>query len=240
MIIMVVDVETSTGAIIDPLVDELCELGFVIANYHSKTILTQFSQLYKVNNWSKEAAAIHKIPEDVCQHQGNDPSSIAKLDKLFNFKIDYIIAHNAAYDKTVLSRYWPWISKQNWICSQQDFTHDSINVTSKRLNHIASDYGIIMPGAHRALRDCLVVLEMAYRNDIIKAWARKNEKKYSIEAYGGYQEGIPQKFKENGWKWNPNKKCWYLTAGVSELKSVSEFVKAIGFTPKATEIQPEY
>jgi len=242
MKIMTIDAETSTaGQYVDPNTDEICELGLIIADYHSKTILTQYSQLFKVKHWSKEAEAIHRIPEDICQTKGIESSNIKNLTKLIDLdSIDYVIAHNAGYDKTVLTRYWPDIISKNWICSQHDFLHQKVNMTSKRLNHLAADYEILVPGAHRALRDCHIVLEMAYHNDITDAWDRKNEKKYVVEAYGRYQEGIPQQFKENGWKWNPDKKCWHSTFGLKKLKAAVEFVKSIGFTPKAVEYKPEY
>lgn len=242
MRIMTIDVETSTiGQYVDQNTDEICELGFVIADYESKTILTQHSQLFKVNNWSKPAEAIHKIPENVCQQCGQDPSAIPNLSNFIDLNsVSYIIAHNAAYDKTVLSRYWPDIITKNWLCSQHDFLHKKVNVTSKRLNHLAADYEILVPGAHRALRDCLVVLEMAYQNDIKDAWERKNEKRYAIEAHGSYKEGAPQKFKENGWKWNSSAKCWHTVVGRGDLKATVAFVTSIGFTPKASEFKPGY
>lgn len=242
MRIMTIDVETSIfGQHIDQNTDEICELGFVIADYKQKTILTQYSQLFKVNNWSKPAEAVHKIPEHICQKYGQDVSLIPQLSKFIDLNsIEYIIAHNAAYDKTVLSRYWPDIMNKNWLCSQHDFPHKNINISSKRLNHLAADYEIMVPGAHRALRDCLIVLEMAYKNDITEAWERKNEKRYTVQAYGSYKDGIPQKFKENGWKWNPDEKCWHTIAGRKNLKETVEFVASLGFTPKASEFKSEY
>lgn len=243
MIIATVDVETSTGGDLpDPSNDEICEFGMVVAEYESRTIITQVSKLYSVKNWNERSAAIHKIPKELCDMYGHAVDELPKLSEIINLNaIDYVIAHNAPYDHGAIKNCWPDLTNKNWLCSKEDFAHDSVNVTSKKLGHIAADYGISTGGAHRALADCLMVMEMAFRNDIKKAWEKKNERKFDIIAKGSYQRDIPEKFKERKWRWNGDNKIWHKeNVSASDFKEEVSFVKSIGFEIEWEEKFPAY
>jgi len=242
MLFATIDVETSTkDDSPDPSHDEVCELGLVVADWDTKTIVTQFSQLYQVASWNDESAKYHKIPKEVVSKQGMDSGSIIHISNIINLnKIEYIIAHNAAYDKNVLSRYWPAILEKKWLCSLRDFEYPH-TFTSKKLNHIAADYDLFMPGAHRALRDCLVVTGLAFKYDLDAAWIRKNERKFDLIAMGQYKDGIPDQFKAHGWRWNGNDKYWYIErVSKKDFKKNVEFVKSIDFKLSYKEVKQEY
>lgn len=241
MLFATIDVETSTkDNIPNPKTDEICELGLVVADWKSKTIISQFSQLYKVNTWNDESAKVHKIPKNMVAN-GSESDSIPNINDIIDLsKVEYIIAHNAAYDKNILARYWPLLLEKKWLCSLRDFEYPS-TFTSKKLNHIAADYDLHTPGAHRALRDCLVVTELAFKYDLDEAWAKKNERKFNLISMGQYKEGIPERFKEHGWRWNSNDKYWHIERlNKQELKKNVEFVKSIGFKLSYEEVEQEY
>lgn len=242
MLFAAIDVETSTkDNIPNPQNDEICELGIVIADWESRTIISQFSQLYSVKNWNDESAKFHKIPHNVVKKDGIRPESIICINDIIEFdRVEYVIAHNAAYDKNILIRYWPSISEKKWLCSLRDFNYPS-TFTSKKLNHIAADYELYTPGAHRALRDCLVVTELAFKHDLNEAWTRKNERKFNLISMGLYKEGVPDQFKANGWKWDSNDKYWHIErVSKQDLKKHVEFVKSIGFKISYEEVEQEY
>jgi len=98
-----------------------------------------------------------------------------------------------------------------------------------------------MPGAHRALRDCLVVTGLAFKYDLDAAWIRKNERKFDLIAMGQYKDGIPDQFKAHGWRWNGNDKYWYIErVSKKDFKKNVEFVKSIDFKLSYKEVKQEY
>ena len=108
-------------------------------------------------------------------------STIAELPKFVDFKsIDYAVAHNAPYDYTVLSRYIKEIKDLKWVCSQRDFNHDKHlkrRATSKRLGHLAVDYGIPLINYHRAVDDCMTLLQLCFKHDVVEAYEVTEVKK---------------------------------------------------------------
>lgn len=243
MIIACVDVETSTAKNLpDPEVDEICEFGMVIADVDTRTVLTQISLLYKPSHWSEESEAIHKIPESLCNLYNDAKDDLPRLENIVNLDvIDYVIAHNAPYDYGVLKRYWKGIAAKPWLCSKEDFAHDKVRVTSKRLTHLAADYEVPIIGAHRALADCHAVMKIAFENDLEAAWKKKSERKFMLFATGEYQKDIPPQFKDRNWRWDPGSKSWYKdNVPASEMKSEVKFVKSINFKLNYEEIDMEY
>lgn len=244
MIFAVTDVETSVaGEELDSHKDECCEFAIIVADWDTRDIICQYSQIYSVKNWNESSAEIHKIPKELSDRYGLAEEELPKLGSIINLdEIEYVVAHNASYDKNVIKRYWPAFAEKQWICSWADFTHDKLNnVTSKRLSHLAADYEIIIPKWHRAHSDCAALLEIVFENNLDDAWKRKNLRRFEIVAKGEYQAGVPEKFKKRRWRWDPSNKTWTKHNTPSdELKSQVEFVKSIGFSVSVEETYRDY
>lgn len=241
MIFAVVDVETSAiGGHPNPDKDECCEFAIIVADHESKTIIAQYSNIYKVKQWDETSADIHKIPESLSQSRPT-AHAMSKLSELIDIdEIEYVIAHNAIYDKSVIKRYWPEFAEKNWLCSMNDFLHEGVRITSKRLSHIASDYEILIPKWHRAHSDCSALLEISFQNDIQKAWENKNKRQFQIVAKGKYHRSIPPKFKERKWRWDPENKQWYKNVSAEEVVDEVKFAESIKFNVTAEEIFKDY
>lgn len=226
----VVDVETSPlKEEVDATTDECCEFAIVIADYDTKSIITQYSQLFNVGHWNDNAAKIHKIPQGLCQKEEH-ASILPKLESVIDLSsIDYVVAHNAIYDKTVLKRYWPKLAELKWLCSMYDISYN-MKITSRKLSHIAVDHGIIMRDYHRAMNDCLALTGIIFQNDLNKAWETKNMPKFTIKATGKWRDDVPEQFKSNNWKWVKEEKSWFKKhLPYEDIKEQYKFVKTIGF-----------
>ena len=240
----VVDVETSVdGKDLNPEKDECCEFAIIVADYDTQAVICQFSQIYKVEKWNKESAEIHKIPENLAQAHNTAYEDMPKLSSVINLEeIDYIIAHNASYDKGVIKRYWPDLADKNWICSHLDFTHPKLRkITSRRLSHLAADYEVTIPGWHRAHNDCYALLQICFQNDLNQAWVDKSTRKFNVKSNGEYRSGAPEAFKKDGWRWDNNKKSWVKYRVPSDkLKETVEFGKNLGYAMSAEEVFKDY
>ena len=173
MIIVGCDVE-STGL----RGSEVVEGGVVVMDSTNKFLLSLHSDILKVGEWSNEAEKVHGISK-AYSDIGRDKVDMWDLVK--HYKPQAVVAHNAEFDKSMFSRYWPEFLNLPWICSQRDLPHKSVvnNVTSLRLNHIASDYGITNSYPHRAVFDALTSCLMACEHKLDEL-VNPNIKKYNL------------------------------------------------------------
>jgi DNA polymerase-3 subunit epsilon len=73
---------------------------------------------------------------------------------------DAVVAHNAEFDKQWMTGIGlDKLDKMKWICSCVDFTWPNMKMGAKKLTDIAIFRGIPVIGAHRALADCLLLVD---------------------------------------------------------------------------------
>ncbi len=202
--LLILDTET-TG--LNPKQDQCIEVGAVLFNVKFKTPLSQLSFLLPVSE--NQAESINKIPAE-----------ITKIDQPYLYALDYfkclidradaLFAHNAEFD-----RQWfgtdllPGISKP-WICSMEDMKWPyHLNLKSRpSVSSLALAYGIPVWTAHRALTDCIYLVEVLKRcEDLEQMLSKALEPRRLMRAQVSYEDR--HLAKNAGFRWNdPVRGAW--------------------------------
>jgi DNA polymerase III alpha subunit (gram-positive type) len=210
MIIAGLDVET-TGVNED---DEVVEVGAVVMDTNG-TIIYTYSEIFKTNRWSVEAEKIHGISRDI-SNIGRAHSDIDLFNNVMRFSPFVVVAHNANYDRSMIIKYWNDFDSVQWLCTKDDLPHnDLIKVSSLRLGHLASDYGIINNYQHRALFDAITACQIAIKHDLqsIVDDLSSSVERVSVTYFGKPDfssdefNKVKDFLKKNGFSWDKEK--WY-------------------------------
>lgn len=207
---------------LDPDQSEIVEFGGVLYCTEKKMVLASFGKIYQVNNWGGESAACHGIPQEISELMPNINSSdlTDPADALELNRADYIVAHNASCDHPLVTRKWPRFLEKPWLCTQWDIRHEDVlrKVTSRRLGHLAVDYGLIITDWHRALIDAEVCAKIAGYHDLDLAYQRKIEPKFKLMARGGRFKDQKEMFHNSPsvidgvggkYRWDGDSKYWW-------------------------------
>ena len=202
--ILILDTET-TG--LDNEKDDCLEVGSILFNVKSRSVLAQQSFLLPVEN--NQAEKINNIPAEITRL----PQPLFEAIKYFESLVqvsDVIVAHNAEFDmKWFGFKKLPQIEKP-WICSMDDITWPSDRQLKTRpsVKDLALAYGIPVWNAHRALTDCIYLAEVFKRcSELEKLLIRALEPKVLIRAEISYDER--HLAKNAGFRWNDSiKGAW--------------------------------
>ena len=150
--ILILDTET-TG--LDNENDDCLEVGSILFNVKSRSVLAQQSFLLPVEN--NNAEKINNIPAEITRL----PQPLSEAIKYFESLVrvsNAIVAHNAEFDKKWFGiKKLPQIEKP-WICSMDDITWpaDRQLKTRPSVRDLALAYGVPVWNAHRALTLSLI------------------------------------------------------------------------------------
>ncbi len=195
--ILILDTET-TG--LDNEIDDCLEVGSILFNVKSRSVLAQQSFLLPVE--INDAEKINNIPAEITRL----PQPLSEAIKYFESLVrvsDVIVAHNAEFDmKWFGLNKLPQIEKQ-WICSMDDITWpaDRQLKTRPSVRDLALAYGVPVWNAHRALTDCIYLSEVFKRcSELEKLLIRALEPKVLLRAEISYDER--NLAKNAGFRWN--------------------------------------
>lgn len=161
------------------------------------------------------AQAAHGIPPEDLIGKKFDLPEIERFLK----GVDFIIAHNAGYDRPVLSREIPIFNDMKWLCSMKEVPWSDLGISSRSLDYLIYKAGYFHKG-HRALADCealLAVLSHEFLGGeppLFILDQGKNEKHWSFMCIGAPFDA-KEIMKKRGYRWNPGDtpgdapiKCW--------------------------------
>ena len=202
--ILILDTET-TG--LDNEIDDCLEVGSILFNVPSRSVLAQQSFLLPVEK--NNAEKINNIPAEITRLPQPLFEAIIYFESLVKVS-DVIVAHNAAFDmKWFGLKELPHIEKQ-WICSMDDITWPSDRQLKTRpsVKDLALAYGVPVWNAHRALTDCIYLAEVFKRCDGLEnLLIRALEPKVLFRAQISYEER--HLAKNAGFRWNESiKGAW--------------------------------
>ncbi|QNG60720.1 hypothetical protein H4O14_04200 [Bacillus sp. PAMC26568] len=153
---MILDVET-TG--LSPIQDEIIEIGYVLFRYQTDTDV--FLEITEEHSYLREplslssrknyefAYRIHSIPfEDVKGKSFND-----EIIKSAIQKADFIIAHNASFDRSFTAKMYPELYSKKWYCSARNIPWKTYGYRSAKLISLLHSHGLAAIQTHRALDD---------------------------------------------------------------------------------------
>ncbi len=141
-----IDVET-TG--LNAYSEEIIELALVLFSYDQKRItgiVDSYCGLREPNcPISRGAYRVHGLTrEDLIGHQLDFPRIIEMINKA-----DFLVAHNASFDKGFITKLFPSAKAKQWYCSMSDIWWES----SRALQELLEEHDIIPEQQHRALAD---------------------------------------------------------------------------------------
>lgn len=148
----IVDVET-TG--FSHEYDEVVELALVLFSFDqaSGTVVEIVDQYAGLRDPGRaippEATGVHGLrQEDVRGHRLDED----KVRDLLS-RAQYLIAHNAKFDRGFLVRLFPEVRRKEWRCSMDGINWRQKRYPSKGLQQLLARHGIAVDTAHRALAD---------------------------------------------------------------------------------------
>ncbi len=223
--ILILDTET-TG--LDNENDDCLEVGSILFNVKSRSVLAQQSFLLPVEN--NNAEKINNIPAEITRLPQPISEAINYFESLVRVS-DVIVAHNAEFDmKWFGLNKLPQIEKP-WICSMDDITWpaDRQLKTRPSVRDLALAYGVPVWNAHRALTDCIYLAEVFKRCiELEKLLFRALEPKVLLRADITYEER--HLAKKAGFRWNDAiKGAWSRKMSLREIEKLEFPVHEVDF-----------
>lgn len=221
--VTILDLET-TG--LDLTQNQVIEVGAILYSVKHQTVLQQASTLFPVKENPQEHTNKIKAEATKSFNPFEIEYNYKWLDDMV-FQSDYLIAHNADFDKQWLITkghnysYRPY--EKNWLCTLNDFIWPHNSKPSNLIN-TALNHGIGVTKAHRALSDCQLIAELFDRTEDLqglfeRAIARSNEPRYVVFAQVSFEQ--KDLAKNAGFYWNPDGKLWTKELRESDLNAQS-------------------
>lgn len=104
----------------------------------------------------KAATAVHGICDADVRGKRLDDGRIRSLID----RAEFLIAHNARFDRAFVERLFPSARKKKWHCSMNGVPWKKLGFTSKGLHNLLADHHIHIERAHRGLDDVLGALAL--------------------------------------------------------------------------------
>jgi DNA polymerase-3 subunit epsilon len=202
MKLLIVDTETTS---LDERHGTTIEIGCILYSVPHRTSLVQFSTLLRADE--NPAQAVNKIPVEATREVNNELAMLG-IEYVRNLmrQADYLIAHNAEFDRKFLAQRIDESLISKWICSCSDIDWPGFS-GKPRLIDIALAYGLPIVNPHRALTDCRLLAEIFSREPALEQLiADALEPKDTYIANVSFNE--KEKAKAHGFSWEPVTKKW--------------------------------
>lgn len=154
-----IDVET-TG--LDASRHELIELAMVLFAFRRDTgeivgILDEYvGQREPSRSIPRAATAVHGLRKRGLKGKALDLSRIESMLE----QAEFIVAHNADFDRAFLRQILPTVDQKRWLCSLRDIDWYAKGYDSRKLHYLLERHGIHCDQAHRALADARACVQL--------------------------------------------------------------------------------
>jgi len=153
---LILDTET-TGL---TTIDEFIEITAVLVEFDkqgSLTVIDKYTGLREPNvDINPEAQNVHNITHDMLKDQQID---YQRLYSLFD-EADFLVAHNASFDKRFIEKEFKKLNSKVWLCSMNGIRWRKRGFNSKGLQNLLNDHDIDTEQAHRAESDVMSLIEL--------------------------------------------------------------------------------
>lgn len=135
---------------------------------------------------------------------------------------DFVIAHNAMFDRGFVERRLPIATGRPWVCSMADVDWRTLGFEGRSLPHLLLQAGWFYE-AHRADVDVLALVRLlGHRVDagsgtvLAKALAHASLPTWIVEAVGA-PFASKDLLKARGYRWNANRRYWWREVADDEI-----------------------
>lgn len=218
-LVLVVDTET-TG--LDPKLDYVIELGFVLYDTDEKRIIEYSNDLVL---WPGRPEVLPKIREltgisnSLLEKYGQNPIEVFEKLTRRAYLAKYVVGHNILkFDREMIShsifrlsndelnrRFYSW----KYIDTMCDLPYPK-NIEVRKLKYLAFEHGHIMSNAHQALDDAIATAMILSKYDFSIVEEAVNSPMVELVADVSYAER--EKAKLNGFQWDKARGKWILTS----------------------------
>ena len=221
--ILILDTET-TG--LDEDKDEVIEIGCILFDVSSRSVLSQASFLFPVN--SNEAEYVNGIPAEVTNISQPWEDGLIFFLKLVETS-DFIVSHNVEFDRKWFGKgRLPKLDKK-WICTLEDINWSFIKSLKSRpsVTDLALSFSIPVWNLHRALSDCFYISEVFKKcKNLEELLIKATEPRYLYKALVSYEDRSLAK--NAGFRWNsPVQGAWSRKLTADEANRLEFSVQII-------------
>lgn len=195
--------------------DEVTEAALAIFAWPEKRLV--FSTSFILNcskNLDPKIQKLTALSDEIIKISGLSKDYLKNIEEMLR-PADFIVAHNAKNMEI------PWLKKlglefdeSKWIDSSVDIPFPE-EITTRKQIYLASEHGIYVSTAHEALRDVLTLSEIFFKYDLQEILKYRAEPTLEVIAKVSFAE--KDLARENGFRWNGEKKQWSKNIKVSEL-----------------------
>jgi DNA polymerase-3 subunit epsilon len=226
---LILDTET-TG--LEPSSAQCIEVGAVLFHVPQRAVLSQLSFLLPAQ--ANPAEAVNGIAAAVTQLPQPWQAGLHHFEALLA-AADAVLAHNAAFDAQWFGRApLPPIHKP-WICSMDDIRWPAERHLrpAPSVRDLALAYGVPVWAAHRALTDCIYLVQVFERcTNLEELLMAALEPKLLFRANLSYAER--HRAKEAGFRWNdPVRGAWTRRLSEREAQGLPFPVQPVDAAPLA-------
>jgi len=226
MIICGIDLET-TG--LDSKTDLVTEVGAVLWDTDLNRPVKFFNKLIKIDRpLTQEIIDLTGIDDDLLSKYGEDPKTVWAELLEFQKPADYLLAHNAPFDRGFIEQHGFKIDKP-WIDSCVDVSYPK-EIQTRKLTYLAAEFGFVNPFSHRALTDVLTMLQLCSNFDWNETIENAKTPNAVMRAMVTFQDN--KLAKNAGYRWDGEKKFWVKTVKENKINEETIKCKDLGFLSK--------
>ena len=229
---IVLDVETLG---LDPMKDEVIELGMVKFAYSNKDEITRVLGEFK----AFQQPSI-PIPPEITDLTGITDEMVAgqlidgALVEAFVSHANIVIAHNASFDRRFAERLWPTFEYKPWACSATQIDWKKHGIGGAKLAYILAGFGYFHE-AHRAADDCHALA--AVLNRILPGTSESVLSQLLLEARKNTHRiwadnspyDLKDTLKKRGYRWSDGAdgaaRAWYTDVAAEALEQELAFLR---------------
>jgi len=240
----IIDTET-TGT--DVQVDAVIELAVVVFEYDAATgtVLRIVDVYDDLEDPGREippsSTAIHGITDEMVAGQRIDDARVETMLR----GVQWVIAHNAGFDRPMIERRLAVFEKQRWACSLADVSWDREGFPGAKLQYLAIHLGFFYEG-HRSEIDCRALLEVLSRTlpnsgevalgALLRSAAESRLRLWATHSAFETKDVL----RARGYRWDAARRCWHIViTGRDAAVEEAGWLKAEVFGGRHAEIEVE-
>ena len=220
MNVFIVDTET-TG--LSPADSRCIEVGGILFSIDDRAVLGQCSFLLPTEE--NPVVHINGIRAELTRRPQAARSGMEYFYAMEK-QADYVVAHNAEFDRQWFGHGSLPALEQQWICTMEDVEWPRINRTRPGVMHLALAYGVPVWAAHRALTDCIYLAQVMEREpDLELLLTQALEPKRLYMAMVSYDDR--QKAKDAGFRWDGEQRRWLRKMRDAQVRELAFGVREV-------------